>query len=268
MSHFGETVITPGDGLTPTELTAVTKALSDPNSLLKSWYDKCILQGNRVEDVQIKGIKMFGSKIGFWFIDTIFRDSKNRIVPGTVFLRGDSVACLIVIEEEDDGGKRKREDEDWKPTYHTVFVEELKAPAGGKIKQIPAGMLDGSNKLGGKMFDEIKEETGLELRPTEPVECESVMPRMPLDTLISLGSFTPSIGGCEEIIHKFAYFTKMTSSQIAAINLSTQGRVDENENIIVHIVPLTWKTIFESGDSKAGMAAAKLNYYFPGYILS
>jgi ADP-sugar diphosphatase len=268
MSFFGETVVTPGDGLTPAELTAVTKSLSDPNSLLKSWYDKSILCGNRIEEIQIKGLKMFGPKIGFWFIDTIFRDSKNRIVPGTVFLRGDSVASLIVIEEEPDGGSKRKREEGVKPTYHTVFVEELKAPAGCKIKQIPAGMLDGSNKLGGKMFDEIKEETGLELRPTEPVDCESVMPHMPLDTLISLGSFAPSIGGCEEIIHEFAYFTKMTSSQIAAINLSTRGRVDENENIIVHIVPLTWKTIFESGDSKAGIAAAKLNYYFPGYICS
>lgn len=109
----------------------------------------------------------------------------KKLIPGNiVFIRGGSVAVLIIIEVEN-------EDEPY-----VLMCSQVRIPSGDIISELPAGMLDASSNVTLVALKEIEEETGLKLNTHD---------------LQSLGSFFPSPGGCDEEISLF--FTKKTISQ-------------------------------------------------------
>ena len=76
------------------------------------------------------------------------------MVPGIVFMRGGAVAVLVILECE--GVK------------YTILTRQARVPIGtSDLPEIPAGMLDDSQYLRGVAADELKEECGIELGPTD-----------------------------------------------------------------------------------------------------
>ena len=134
---------------------------ADPN--FQIWYER--LQGNidglgfdgkevSVKGIEVDDIDMFGTKFGFGK----FTVKTEPSLPGIVFHRSPSVACLFLIRCE---GQR-----------YCLLTVQPRMPAGYALfPELVAGMTDGESgqpKL--VAAKEIKEETGLEILPDQLVD--------------------------------------------------------------------------------------------------
>ena len=263
-------------GIPEGAVAAATESFGDDNSKFSKWLNPCFSNDINIKSVNIDAVTMFGKNIGFLYINAQAFDAKNNQIPGIAFLRGDSVCCLLIIKEVSDGSENESSDASnssaagggslVQARYHMVVVEEIKLPVSRAICQTPAGMLDGSYNMKGKMIDEIKEETGITISNNYANYESLPSGEMPLNTLVQFDEFIPSQGGCDEKIKVFAYMCERTVDQMTAINKSVQGEKKEGENIIVHIKPLSWTIIDKMCDSKLLIAASKFERKFPGYI--
>ena len=66
-----------------------------------------------------------------------------------------------------------------------------------------------------------------------------------------LGSFYPSIGGCDEMLHVAYIIFQKTSTEIKEMQGTMHGEIDTNESIKLTIVPFTMNNILATKDSKA-----------------
>jgi ADP-sugar diphosphatase len=183
--------------------------------------------------------KMFGPILGFVLLELKCTHlHTGKPLPGIVFLRGDSVACLILIEEEETG------------KLFFLVVKQTRVPMGKEVYEICAGMVDRDvTRIVGAMAKEVQEETGIEILVSE---------------LVRLGTFRPSQGGTQESIELFLLKKTMTSSQIAEI----KGRVISNEHefIKVEVLPFTMENVAAVEDSKTSAAVIALLAKSPEYF--
>lgn len=200
---------------------------------------------------------MFGPSLGFLFmnIDCVHRATGNKL-PGTVFLRGDAVACLILIRNTNDN-----------KIYH-VKVKQTRIPMGTEIYEVCAGMVDGSlTKITGKMVAEIKEETTIEVSNSGVFTGDSTTQ---FNYLEELGTMIPSAGGCDEKIRLFWYQVKMTTEEIEKLRgIETgEGHSDKSscEFIKVEVEPFNIKNILATHDSKAICAFTYLISKYPEFM--
>jgi len=95
----------------------------------------------------------FGSRIGFLNVAAEIKNSSGESLPGTVFLRGGSVAMLVILQE------KEAEGEEW-----VLLTVQPRVPAGNlEFVELPAGMIDGDTFSGAAAM-EIEEECGVEIR--------------------------------------------------------------------------------------------------------
>ena len=107
-----------------------------------------LTQGAIVEKVSIRDSYMFGSRIGFMFIDVTVH-MHGVALPGAVLLRGKSVAVLLWYRDGSD--------------VRVILVRQPRVAMGRTTWEVPTGMPDETGTLRGQMFKEIQEETGLTL---------------------------------------------------------------------------------------------------------
>jgi len=232
---------------------AVYRDVANSNSKLAKWLATCEKNHIDIRGINIDAVTMFGSNVGFLYLTAEAYNQSGYKLPGTAFIRGGAVCCLLIVQNTDTN------------QYFMVVVEEIRVPIGASVIQTPAGMRDNSNNIKGKIIDEIREETGITI--SNQMVNSSDISQIISDTLIHFDGFYPSQGGCDEYIDIFAYLTQMNSAQLAAVNGRLLGNADEDEMIKVHIQPLNWSTIDESKDSKLIVAASKFDRKFPGIIM-
>lgn len=255
-------LITFSSGISTDVINKVVESLSQPNSKFNKWYFKCIENNIDIRSVKIDAVTMFGPNIGFLYLTADSRVIKNKEteemqqLPGVTFIRGDAVCCLFVIKNTTDD------------TYNMVLVEQARVPISERCLETPAGMLDGSNQFGGTMVKEIKEETKIDISGHGFMSKHQVenATNLPFHTLIELGEFIPSQGGCDERLKVFAYVCEKSQKEIEEINERITGEVSEHEHIIVRVQDLTWKNIDATNDSKLLVAASKFDRSFLGII--
>ncbi|KAI4950412.1 hypothetical protein J4E91_004294 [Alternaria rosae] len=111
--------------------------------------------------IEIQSVDYFSpTKIGFIKLKADIRNRENKALPGIAFLRGGSVAMLMVLRPVDS------RDERW-----VVMTEQPRVPAGSlKFVEIPAGMLDDAGDFRGQAAKEIEEETGFKLPKHELID--------------------------------------------------------------------------------------------------
>lgn len=81
--------------------------------------------------VTIQSVDFFGNRLGFVKLSADVRN-KDGYLPGIAFLRGGSVAMLMILRPSDSKNER------W-----VVMTEQARIPAGSlRFMEIPAGMLD------------------------------------------------------------------------------------------------------------------------------
>jgi hypothetical protein len=110
-----------------------------------------------LRSIDIQSADRFGPRgIGFVKLRAEIKNSKNESLPGVAFLRGGSVAILMILRPSDSKNER------W-----VVMTEQPRIPAGSlTFMEIPAGMIEGQSFIGAAA-DEIEEETGLVIPKTE-----------------------------------------------------------------------------------------------------
>lgn len=189
-----------------------------------------------LRSITIQAVDRFGSRIGFLKLSAEIKNSSNESLPGAIFLRGASVAMLVILRPDD--LPKGSEDE-----KHVLLTVQPRVAAGSlRFVELPAGMVDdGSFK--GAAAKEIEEELGL---------------RIPEDELINLSELAmqdvgegkgegkedvpkamfPSAGGCDEYIPIFLHEKRVPREQLKEWTGKLTGLRDEGEKITLKLVKL------------------------------
>ena len=158
-----------------------------------------------VKRIRVVDVDFFGPNVGFLKINCdVFRKSDGSFVPGISFIRGGSVAILVLVKVPE-----------LKQNYF-LMTEQIRFPVGRYCTEAPAGMLDEDGNFVGVAAKEIKEETGIVLERK---------------SLHSLGSIFPSPGGCDEEIHLFWAEVQMSQAEFEEKEKRSYGAEDEGESI-------------------------------------
>jgi hypothetical protein len=136
------------DGIVQAQLPTIIQA----PKLLKyvANLDKRLLD---ITGIRIDAVKWFCNptspdpiKLGFLYMELLATDKRNgKPVPGVVFLRGGAVAVYLRVVVEN--------------KKYVVLTRQIRAPIGGLLDEIPAGMMDDKSCFAGVAMKEIEEET-------------------------------------------------------------------------------------------------------------
>lgn len=152
----------------------------------------------------------------------------------TVFLRGGSVAMLMILRPSD------KRDERW-----VILTEQARTPACSlRFIEIPAGMMDSSDNFAGVAAREIEEETGLKIPMSELINMtELALQDSDGDTEMLIKAMYPSPGGCDEHISLFLWEKEMDRVHIEALKGKITGLRPAGEAITLRLVKYTdlWK---------------------------
>lgn len=149
-----------------------------------------------VKSIHIQSVDFFGPRIGFLkYVAVIENQCGNKgkpmQLPGSVFMRGGSVAMLMILRPKD------ATDERW-----VIMTEQPRIPAGSlSFLEIPAGMIDeltGDFKSAAKK--EIEEETGLKINLDHLLDMTELALRGSPNPENLKAAMYPSPGGSDEFI--------------------------------------------------------------------
>jgi ADP-sugar diphosphatase len=151
-----------------------------------------------LRSIKVQSADWFTSSvIGFVKLKADIRnkDSKSPL-PGIAFLRGGSVAVLMILRPTDSL------DERW-----VVMTEQPRIPAGSlSFLEIPAGMMDGDMNFKGAAAKEIREETGLVMKSSELINLtELALQESKVKEKNLQNAMYPSPGGSDEFIAIFLW---------------------------------------------------------------
>jgi ADP-sugar diphosphatase len=177
--------------------------------------------------LKVQSVDMFGKNVGFIKFVADVKDVDGKPVPGIVFMRGPSVAVLMVINNT-----------------HTVLVQTKSVPTGTlSMPCLPAGMMDSEGNFASNMAREIKEETGLEIAQDNLFDLTHAM----------YGEAWPgvaaSLGGSDEWFRLFLAKFSLSDEELNELNGKKTGLEEEGEQLTVCVIPLR-ELIKVSPDSK------------------
>ncbi|KAJ1811522.1 hypothetical protein LPJ56_004287 [Coemansia sp. RSA 2599] len=178
-----------------------------------------------VEKITIQSIDVFKSgKIGFLkFHATAYQRPSGTTVPGVVFLRGGSVAVLLILRTKLDDEEKKRPSH-LDPDYAVMCVQPRLAAGELELMELPAGMVDGESGFCGVAAREIEEETGIRIGQGDLVE-------------LSPGVY-PSPGACDELVGLYVCEKLVRPDEIEGIGGRLAGLRGDGEFIALRLVPL------------------------------
>ena len=196
-----------------------------------------------VRSIDIQSVDYFGNKkIGFIKLKSLVYKRSNpegKNIPGIVFMRGPSVAILMVLHCN---GKK-----------YTIVTRQPRVPiANSCFSEIPAGVFDGE-VFSGVAAKEIKEEVGITIDESKLIDLtkEVYGDRYP--------GMYPSVGGCDEFIKLFLYEKDVTEEELETFKGKATGLMEEGEYICLKVIELE-KLIEETSDAKAICALALYNH--------
>jgi ADP-sugar diphosphatase len=185
-----------------------------------------------LRSIKIQSVDWFGPKrIGFvkFLADVRNEQNEDDYLPGIVFLRGGSVAILMILRPI--GSEHER---------YVVMVDQARIPVGTlSFLEIPAGMLEG-NDFKGTAAAEIKEETGLEIMTTElknmtDLALEQALDESEISSDLQRAMY-PSPGGSDESIKLYLCERLVDRQEIEDLNGRLAGLRDRGEKTTVRIL--------------------------------
>lgn len=206
----------------------------------------------RLESITIQSVDFFGPRIGFIKLKTVVKSKSGDTLPGSVFLRGGSVAILLILETEG------RSVLDKQPERWAVLTVQPRIPAGSlEMVELPAGMIDDSGTFSGAAAKEIEEECGIEILADKLIDLTSLalgdLSRADNERLEE--AVYPSPGGSDEFMKIYAYVHKVKEETLKDWQGKLTGLRDHGEKITLKVVRLEnlWR---ETRDAKALSAMA------------
>lgn len=192
----------------------------------KEWLENLEKQPNiNLSSLTIQNVDMFGPRIGFikfkGEVTKSISANEKKPIPNIVFMRGGSVAILVVLKEK---ATQKK---------YTLLTKQARFPIGvDMFAEVPAGMLDGNGDFKGVAAKEMEEETGLHIKQNELIDLTEFAFQGK-----SKGLFL-SPGGCDEFIRIFAYEKEVEQEFIKSLKGKLTGEHGSDEVIILDICEL------------------------------
>ncbi|KAI8939938.1 hypothetical protein NX059_003664 [Plenodomus lindquistii] len=204
-----------------------------------------------LRQIKVQSVDWFGpTKIGFVKIDATImnRQGKDKALPGISFLRGGSVAMLMVLRPR--GGHRDER--------LVVMTEQPRVPAGSlAFVEIPAGMLDDSKNFAGKAADEIEEETGFKLPPHELINLtELALTQSSTEGESLQNAMYPSPGGSDEFMPIYLWEKELDRQEIMGLRGKLTGERRQGEMIRLRLFKYEelWKVCARDAKTLAAWA--------------
>lgn len=214
----------------------------------------------RLREITIQSVDWFGSgankRLGFVKFTTNVRNDNGETLPGVVFMRGGSIAMLLILQPDDVPENAEQE------KYVLLTVQARVAAGSLAFVEIPAGMLDDSGSFSGGAAKEIQEETGLEVKAEDLLDMTALAissSSAPDSALSDEGlqkAVYPSPGGSDEFIPIFLYQKRIPRSDLEKFQGRLTGLRDEGEKITLKLVRLVdlWKEGARDGKTLAAWA--------------
>ena len=210
-----------------------------------------------LKDVTIQAFDLFGGgRVGFMKAQSTIVNSAGEWLPGAVFLRGPSVAMLVILVP-DDAAPDASDDE----RYVLMTVQPRIAAGSLAFAELPAGMVDGGS-FSGAAAKEIEEELGMKI-PEGELRCLSEMARREGEAEgdgvggegLPLAMY-PSAGGCDEFITIYMHEKAVPRVQLAEWTGRLTGLRDQGERITLKLVPMRdlWREGARDGKCLAALA--------------
>jgi ADP-sugar diphosphatase len=206
----------------------------------------------KLRSITVQSCDFFGGgRLGFVKLRAEVSNDAGEKLPGSVFLRGGSVAMLLVLQPED--AKDTSEE-------YVVLTVQPRIPAGSlAFVELPAGMLDDNGTFTGAAAKEIKEETGLEVREEDLVDMTKLVNQRAttgIDQERLQDAVYPSPGGSDEFIPIFLARKTMDRGEIEGLKGKLTGLRDHAEKITIRLCRLDelWKTGGRDGKTLAAIA--------------
>lgn len=186
-----------------------------------------------LRSIEVKSVTKFpNGNVGFITIDASVErdhfpgDQGDQSLPGTAFLRGGSVAMLMILRPEYSKDER-----------YVILTEQPRIPTGSlQSLEIPAGMLDDSNHFRGAAARKIEEETCFKIPPSQLINMTELALGSSDHPEVSLQSaMYPSPGGCDEYITLFLWEKELDRQEIEDLRGRLAGERTQNETITLHV---------------------------------
>jgi 8-oxo-dGTP pyrophosphatase MutT (NUDIX family) len=198
---------------------------------------------------------MFGkSRLGFVKLSADVSNSSGEHLPAAVFLRGPSVAMLVILVPDDVTTPDAEE------RYVLLTVQPRVAVGSLAFVELPAGMVDDEGSFAGTAAREIKEELGMDIHESE-LRCLSEMaaPDPASSSSDSNGenlpsAMYPSAGGCDEYLTIYMHEKRVPREQLKDWNGRLTGLRDHGEKITLKLVPM--RALWREGARDAKCLAA------------
>jgi len=208
----------------------------------------------KLRSIAIQSVDFFGKskdRIGFIKLTAQVINDNDEYLPGSVFLRGGSVAMLLVLQPDDVPAESEQD-------KHVILTLQPRIPAGSlSFCEIPAGMLDDAGSFAGGAAKEIEEETGMVVPQDELVDLSALAleddPQSAHGEKLNKATY-PSAGGCDEFIPTFLFQKRVPREQLKEWQGKLTGLRDAGEKITLKVVPL--KDLWREGARDAKTLAA------------
>lgn len=206
---------------------------------LARWFSKLDKSQIDVRSITVTDINWFSAKpdpkkLGFVKFNIIALDKSTgkQIASNVVFLRGDSVAILIVVKVVSIDKMRTQE--------YVLLCDQMRVASGGRRIEICAGMMDDAGDIASVVLKEVKEETGFDIKNKRD--------------LTELGSIFPSPGACDEEIFLYSWETTISEDVFKEKQSRVFGNASEGEEINLSFVPVSELKLMDMKDVKAECA--------------
>ncbi|KAK4135839.1 hypothetical protein BT67DRAFT_376377 [Trichocladium antarcticum] len=219
-----------------------------------------------LHSITVQSHDLFGrpphARVGFVKLTTHIANAAGETLPGAVFLRGPSVAMLVMLLPDDGptiarGGKE--EDEEEEERYVLLTVQPRIAAGSLGFVELPAGMVDEAGNFRGAAAMEIREELGMEIAARELV-CLS-------DLVGGEGgeggeggllpwAVYPSPGGCDEYVPIYMHERRVPRAQLGEWEGKLTGLREHGEKITLRLVRMRdlWRVGARDAKSLAAVA--------------
>ncbi|KAL1841051.1 hypothetical protein VTJ49DRAFT_7435 [Mycothermus thermophilus] len=216
-----------------------------------------------LHSITVQSYDLFGSsRLGFVKLTSHISTAQGETLPGAVFLRGPSVAVLVLLVPDDVApGSAQEEDE-----RMAVLTVQPRIAAGSLgFAELPAGMVDGeTGNFAGQAAREMQEELGVEIKEEELVCLSELVgddgsPGGSKDgegdgnVPLPRGVY-PSPGACDEYIPIYLHERRVPRAQLAEWEGRLTGLRDHGERITLKLVKM--KDLWREGARDAKCLAA------------
>jgi len=190
----------------------------------------------KLREITVQSVDWFGSgekkRLGFVKFQAQITNDNGEHLPGAVFMRGSSVAMLLVLQPDDVS-------EDDESEKHVLLTVQPRLAAGSlAFPEIPAGMLDDAGSFAGGAAKEIEEETGLVVKDEDLIDMTALALQDENGAEnLQKGVFTTP-GACDEFVPIFYYQKRLPRKELEEFRGKLTGLRDEGEKITLKVVKL------------------------------